>query len=451
VYVLASWYQGAGGIGYSSERVLKPELLLKDAALIKVDHEQKQNYLRSTAPDGTESYLLCSGESSDNLTDVRPVDADTLQPVSLPAGRLEDFWVNITIPEDAQPGAYTGDLVLEADDARLTVPLSVTVRAFELLPSRLTYSIYYRAKLSRDGEPTITSEYKSDEQYRAEIADMKAHGVLYPTNYQSWDGPYLRKILDIRSELGLPTDAFFNLGQGTGSTADPGQLAALQAKVRQWLGLCREFGYDTVYFYGIDEAKGDRLAAQRASWRAVQQAGGKTFVACYKQTFETMGSLLNCAVLAHAPDPREAEKWHSVGSLAFCYANPQVGVEAPETYRRNFGLVLWKAGFDGAMDYAYQHGFHHVWNDFDDTRYRDHNFTYPTVDGVVGTIQWEGFREAVDDVRYVTTLEQAIADAAPAQRAVAAKARRWLDDLEPRHADLYETRQKMASFIETLR
>ena len=36
--------------------------------------------------------------------------------------------------------------------------------------------------------------------------------------------------------------------------------------------------------------------------------------------------------------------------------------------------------------------------------YRDHVFAYPTSNGVIDTIQWEGWREGVDDTRYVATL-----------------------------------------------
>jgi hypothetical protein len=322
----------------------------------------------------------------------------------------------------------------------------VTVHPFELAPSRLIYSIYYRATLAEDGKPTITSEAKSEEQYRAEMADMKAHGVLYPTNYQAWQEPLIDRVMQIRDEVGMPGGPFLNLGRGTGTTTDPVQLTALQDDVRKWIALCEGYGYDTVYLYGIDEATGEQLAGQRAAWKAVQDAGGKTFVACYKKTFEAMGNLLNCAVLAGPPDPAEGEKWHSVGSLAFCYANPQVGCEEPETYRRNFGLVLWKAGFDGAMDYAYQHGFNHVWNDFDDPTYRDHNFTYPTVNGIVDTVQWEGFREAVDDARYVTTLEEAIKKAPEGKAETAKEAKAWLEALDPM-GDLDEVRERMVEWI----
>ena len=313
------------------------------------------------------------------------------------------------------------------------MPLTVTVHPFDLAQPRMIYSIYYRGILSSDGKPTVSSEAKSDEQYRAEMADLKAHGVLYPTNYQGMNEPVLRRILEIRREVGLPGGPLYNLGRSTGASADPGALQSLQRDVQRWIAFCQPFGYQTVYFYGSDEATGEQLTAQRAAWKAVQEAGGKTVVACYEKTFEAMGGLLNCAVLAGRPNPEEGRKWHSVGSHAFCYAYPQVGNEEPETYRRHFGLELWKAGFDGAMDYAYQHGFGHVWNDFDERTYRDHVFAYPTLNGVIDTIQWEGFREGVDDVRYLTTLlnliERAKADPAKAQLAKQAEA--WVGTIDP--------------------
>ncbi len=453
IRIVKWWYQGAGrNIGYNPKKELKAELLLHDDALVRVDRDTQANFLRSTAPDGTEKWLLCSGKSSDDLAAVRPRDTATLAPVNVRAGTLREFWVTLHIPDKTPSGVYRGAIVWRTADGRSgRAPLQVTVHPFELAPSRLIYSIYYRAKLSKDGKPTIGSEYKSEQQFRAEIRNMRDHGVLYPSNYQGWDDTRLRRVLDIRRELGLPTDAFFNLGSSTGNPDTPEKIAELERTVKKWLDLCRRYRYRDVYFYGIDEATGKRLVSQRAAWKTVQQAGGKTFVACYVNTFEKMGRLLNCAVLAGPPRVDEVRKWHSVGALIFCYANPQVGVEDPEIYRRNFGLLLWKAGYDGAMDYAYQHGFHHVWNDFDDARYRDHNFTYPTVDGVVDTIQWEGFREAVDDVRYVTTLERAIRHAARAAPAIAGAAQKWLDGLDPATADLYKVRAEVVEWIKKLR
>lgn len=450
VRIVKSWYQGATtDIGHTHDKWLIPELLVKDDRLVRVDVEKQDNYLRSTAADGTESYLICSNEDSSNLKDVRPVDAATLQAVDIVAGESREFWLTIHVPEGARPGVYKGTLSFTSQAGKATLPLQLTVNPFALQPSRLIYSIYYRATLTEDGQPTISSEGKSEEQYRAEILDMKAHGVLYPTNYQNREGK-LARVLQIRKECGMPTEQFYNLGYGVGPQTEA-DLPAVRAEVKWWIDALKPYGYKSVYFYGIDEASGEMLTRQKAAWKATQEAGGKTFVACYKKTFEAMGALLNTAVLAGPPDPEEARKFHSVGSQAFCYANPQVGVEDPAVYRRNFGLVLWKAGFDGAMDYAYQHGFNHIWDDFDDKTYRDLVFTYPTVNGIVDTIEWEGFREGVDDVRYVTTLEKAIRQATGARKKDAAAARQWLDALDPATADLDATRAEMVKWIERLK
>jgi len=451
LHFVKAWFQGASNnIGFTPKKWLIPELMLKDDALVRVDAEKQTNFLRSTKPDGTQEYIVCSDPDSSNLKDVRPLDATMLQPVDLKAGESREVWITIHVPAQARPGTYEGTVTIAVGGGKSSLPLKLTVHPFALQPPRLTYSIYYRAELSPDGKPYIDSERRSEEQYRAEMADMLAHGVSYPTNYTGWDETLLTKQLQIRKEVGMPAGRFYNLGYGIGPRP-ANQLPDLQKNVKQWLAFLKPWGYDEVYFYGTDEATGQALEEQKGTWAATQEAGGKTFVACYKKTFEAMGKLLNTAVLAGPPDPDEAKKYHSVGSEAFCYANPQVGVEDPHVYRRNFGLVLWKAGFDGAMDYAYQHGFNHVWNDFDDRSYRDHNFSYPTVNGIVDTIQWEGFREGVDDVRYVTTLEQAIRTAPPARKKAAAEARKWLDELDPTRGDLDEIRTKMVEWIEKVK
>lgn len=451
IRLVKPWFQGASdNIGFTPNKWLIPELLLKDDALVRVDVEKQTNYLRSTKADGTQEYLVCSDPDSSNLKDVRPIDAATLQPVDIKAGASREYWITIHIPDKAKPGAYEGVVSFASGGGKSELPLHLTIHPFVLQPSRLTYSIYYRASLSADGQPHIDSESRSEEQYRAEMADMLAHGVLYPTNYLGWNEALLDRELAIRKEVGLPGGRFYNLGYGIGPRP-AGELPAMQKEVHKWIDFLKPWGYDEVYFYGTDEATGEALESQKATWAATQEAGGKTFVACYKKTFEAMGKLLNTAVLAGPPDPEEARKYHSVGSEAFCYANPQVGVEDPQVYRRNFGLVLWKAGFDGAMDYAYQHGFNHVWDDFDDRSYRDHNFSYPTVNGIVDTIQWEGFREAVDDVRYVTTLEQAIKTAPAAKKQTAAAAQKWLDELDPLRGDLDEIRDQMVVWIGKLK
>ena len=92
--------------------------------------------------------------------------------------------------------------------------------------------------------------------------------------------------------------------------------------------------------------------------------------------------------------------------------------------------MLWANGYDGAMPYAYQHCFGSCWNDIDDPIYRDHIFTYPTADGVIDTLAWEGFREATDDVRYLTTLENLLSNVSTNTTAAADQARSFLSTLK---------------------
>ena len=100
------------------------------------------------------------------------------------------------------------------------------------------------------------------------------------------------------------------------------------------------------------------------------------------------------------------------------------------------------------MPYAYQDSMAFTWNDFDHARYRDHNFTYPTVDGVIDTLAWEGFREGIDDVRYVTTLEDML-EAVPGPHTPATiEARRYVESLRSAlPPNLQEVRAKLVYHI----
>ncbi|MCC7493532.1 MAG: hypothetical protein IT204_14355 [Fimbriimonadaceae bacterium] len=445
---VAWWYQGLShSIAASSTRQYVPELLLHDLALIRVDRPAQRNELRSSAADGSARYLVCSDPDSTALAKVTPRDAATLQPTDLTAGSCQEVWLTWKLPPTTPAGRYSGELLVRHAEGHVRLPLNLTVQPFELPPPRLTYSIYYRGVLSPDDRPAIDSDRKSVAQMRAELANLRDHGVTYPTSYQP-QNPQWAQAMELRREAGLPTDQFFDLGFGVGNASTPAALLELRQRVERFRQSLATYGYRDVHLYGFDEDVDERLTSQLAAWQTVQEAGARNYVACYQGTFEKVGARLNLAVLAGPPDAAEVAKWHGVGSRLFCYANPQVGLEDPAVYRRNFGLLLWQHGYDGAMDYAYQHGFHHVWNDFDDLTYRDHNFTYPTVDGIVDTLAWEGFREAVDDVRYLTLLEQRLA-AAP-QHAQAAAATAWLRGLDARQADLDALRQEAARWITAL-
>ena len=143
--------------------------------------------------------------------------------------------------------------------------------------------------------------------------------------------------------------------------------------------------------------------------------GGKAFQAVNQkgEFIELSDGLLDLANLAGHHNRELARHQRALGNDMGIYAYPQVGYTWPETYRRNYGIALWQAGYNVVMDYAYQHSFGHIWNDFDHEGHQDHVFAYPAVDSVIDTLAWEGFREAAITAGMI---EDAGADRAMAYR-----------------------------------
>ena len=419
------WYQA----GYDDpnmwfntpEKYLAPELLLKDDSLIQVDYESKTNYLKATI-NGSEQYIDISNPTGTFPVNAQIHDAQSLQPFSLKANENKQIWVTVHVPNNTPTGESYGDIsITSASEIPVKLNIHVTVLPFDLEPSPIEYGIYYFGLLPRttiqEQMVGIDGIWKSPEKYAAELQDMKDHGVLYPTlnQWYSEDDPAcpdLRLALSLRKDqTGLPTDKIYLMGLLTGNSTNVTDLTKLNQDVKNWKNITSQYGYQDVYVYGIDEAKGEILRSERTAWQTIHTAGAKVFVAVSNNNdaVNIVGDLLDVAVFAGPLNTTQAEQWHSHGKRIFSYANPQVGVENPEIYRQNYGFALWNAGYDGAMDYTYQDAFGpSIWNDFDsaDTHFRDHVFAYPTSNGVIDTIEWEGWREGVDDTRYLASLKK---------------------------------------------
>ncbi len=475
------WYQAGtawDGVGQVKKvRKLVPELLLRDDRLVDVDTEAQTNHLRLKFPEGDRAVPISDARASTTGSTIRrpedfPVrDADRLQPLDLAANLNKQYWITVRVPDHARPGVYRAIVRLTGNGSALA-QLAVRLRVLPFrLPSPKTYydesrdftsSIYYRgvlggiqdkaaaeAQLYPDG--SVSSEYKSEHQLRAELQDMLAHNITNPTSYQGLAG--LGSYLRIRNEVGMAGLPLFSLGVRTGSAQSSPELKALQQEVKELRAVAASYGTHEVFVYGVDEARGEALLAQRSAWQAVHEAGAKVFVAGYRGNFGTIGVRLDTLVQAGPLAPNEARRWHSIGHRLFSYANPQAGPENPEQFRRNYGLLLWRAEYDGAMTYAYQHSFGDIYNDFDDDTYRDAVFSYPTADGVIPTLAIEGYREGIDDIRYGTLLRSLIAAAKRAGGAradLAATAARYLASIGA-DADLAAVRHRMIDLVLGLR
>jgi hypothetical protein len=414
------------------KKVLVPELLLNNDGLVSVDYSGKNNYLvLSTGERKNISEPVFRGHPIMPTFKEFPIsDSDHLLPFRLSKGEKKQLWVTVKVPKRAAAGVYKGAITISnKGDTLADVPIVLEVLPFDLLQPRIEYSIYYRGQLN-EARPTISSDFKSAAQMRAELVNMLEHGVVNPSIYQEYSNDTsLYRVLKMRADLGISNQILYYLGLNTGKSSTESSLIVLKQKVTGVLNVARGMGAKDIYFYGVEEVRGAELLAQKPMWQTVHNAGGKVFIAGYEGTFETIGDMLDLYV-AKELKTEKAEMVHKAGKRIFIH-KPQVGVEDPLLYRKGYGFALWASGYDGAMPYAYQHGFGFIWNDFDDDKYRDHCFTYPTMDGVIDTIAWEGFREGVDDVRYVTTLEDMLAHA-PADTPLIRQGRDYLSKLRSR-------------------
>ncbi|MCC6681451.1 MAG: hypothetical protein IT445_11175 [Phycisphaeraceae bacterium] len=461
------WYQ-AGEWGAQPEvkragGILVPELLLKDDGLIVVDTERKRNMMRTQEglvdiSDPTEEFTGEGEPAVDTpkLLGLKPKDAAELQPFDVSADDIKQLIVTVHVPTDSQAGVYEGEIRVDAGEAgSLSLPFLVEVLPFDLAPAPIDYSLYYQGRLV-DGESLVPvmSHQKTEVQYRAEMANLLAHGIANPVVQERSLDKFVR-MMQIREEVGMPKGHIYNNGlRIDGSEIEQSaSLKRFQDTLRPFVEWAKANRYKDYYAYGVDE-KDELLPKERPWIEGAHEVGAKIFVAVHDggEFLDQVGDVLDLPIYYGPVTPRFAQRVHEYGNRMGVYGFPQMNSEKPATFRRNYGILLWQAGYDVAMTYAYQHSFGHAWNDFDfKNAVKDHNFAYPTVDGVIDTLQFEGMREAVDDTRYVATLlaQAKLAMEDPTRRSQAKEAITWIKSVDTQ-GDLDNLRHDIVARIRDL-
>jgi len=499
------WHQAADRdlweVGYLNPKgsVLLPELLLNDDALIRVDIAAKTNAVRVSDLQGQgAAYVDLTGpnEAFERVHFGRISDAPALQPVRIPAGACQQFWVTVRPPDDAQPGEYAGTLALRAANAPETeLPLRVRVHPFRLARSVVEQVVFCVARMGREEmlrngyireHGPAFNHYWSRRHMRLALRNLRRHGIDAPMFPQTLFGERSLSTRQVRSffaeymqmlvDAGYPRERFYCQPPNVADTIFPGLKVpfvnywradpkAAEARFKWGPGLrpratvylnyaneildcVRELkakadahGFGEFWFYFADEIMDHEQRAVFPLLQLYRQAGVKCFFSTSTTYFiDAKGRLTNPALwdaamrsvdgvtFAQKLKPELAAKAGPAGVRLYSYNNPQMGVEHPHTYRRNYGLALWKAGYAGAMNYCYTDG---RWNEFASAGLRGHCMVYPSADRMIDTLQWEGYREGVDDLRYLSTLLQATdrAKAHPARRQEALDAEQWLRSL----------------------
>ena len=405
VHIAKVWYQAGISTNEVNKKILTQELLLNNDSIIQIDTIQKINYLLVKDLFNKKKYIDISSPNASVPSDVIIEDSPVFLPFHMDEKTNKQLWFRIEIPENTLPGRYNTFIMISSKEGEIkSIPVEVEVLPFQLDESRLLYGIYYHGVLAEEGykKKPFHWSYKSRNQLILELQDLKKHGIKYPSLYCKYE--MLEEELAIRKTLQFPMDKLFQLGLRTSNPQSESGIDSLKKAIQMWKEKVEKLGVLHLYVYGIDEAKDAKLRSERAAWNAVHESGASVFVSVNPYAYKDVADILDVAISRAKPTRIQADAYHKNNGLILSYANPHTGEENPEVYRRNYGLVIWKSGYDGYFDYAYQKGHGTIWNDFDSPAHRDQVFTYPSSNGLMNTIQWEGFREGVNDTRFLSTL-----------------------------------------------
>ena len=226
---------------------------------------------------------------------------------------------------------------------------------------------------------------------------------------------------------------------------------AFAQRAAQWFD--KYNGHHNVYISYGDEPGARWLMEARPVYEAYQRAGFKFFIAGGNSVFYKTGYLYDWHNVAKWPeDDSSTRLWNQVGNAHVAwYASMHVGPENPAFNRRQYGMAPYLANYSATANYAHHFG---AYND-DRLTYRPMVFAYGVYGGVIDTIQWEGYREGIDDIRYATLLKTLAQQAAKSPsleaRYAGNKALQFMALLDPASGDLNTLRYEMITRILALR
>ena len=427
VKVVKVWYQqgSAWGSFFSDpiRRIETPELMLHDDDLIHVDYANKENFVRCDYSKDKTAYRWVSfgGQAVDHsyeggIKNEWIHDAPTLKPFKVRKDEFKQLIVTFHAAANAQPGLRKGTIALSVAGKKVCdVPCEVKVLPFALpLPA-----------VFRDtNRPFMATPYGGIRSYgpkdEAVARNMVRHNVRHCL-LPGINATNAKQAFEFCKRTGLDTEYLFTALPGCGLTTsypaqetdkNYGTYLTRRDEVSNAMAAIREvFGPNAkAYSYGIDEGSAWTVRAERSTWKDVIHAnGGRTVVATAWHPF----ILFNLDYANVPRHPRHAKKanadaFHAGNpdGLIGWYADPHSGPENPDYTRRIYGWQTWRNNYDCSCQYIM---YRDNWNDFwvpAEAFLRGLMLVYPQDGDLLDTIEWEGVREAMDDVRYGTLLKR---------------------------------------------
>jgi len=391
--------------------------------------------------------------------------------LDVPAGTLREYHAIVHVPEDAAPGTYSGTArIAPANHPPQEVPVTLEVLPFRLAdPVHLAdkaYGVYYRF-------PPAGEDWSRVE---VELADIREHGATMlksnlGVDYELVDGRVepsfdaLMRGLKLLSRHGFRGPLPVSTGCEQAARLleyDPvADYEDRQARERFYAVVKEAMlalkGLEDVWPHfeflptHMDEVFGrDRLERYIRLTEAVRQVPSlRVYITLHndpgRDVIDTMrqcdpyvdvrcynGHCMDSWYRVQGSFDPLRQELEAAGDEAWIYHNIRGSFFKAEWTRLVNGYYLWISPLKVHVPWMYYSIKGNPFDATDGPRLKGGDFAYAVPDPddpsrIVPTRHWEAFREGVDDVRYLQTLEAFVDERAGSREAEAAQA--WLDNL----------------------
>jgi hypothetical protein len=369
-------------------------------------------------------------------------------PELLQAGDIACLAVTVRVPDGAAPGDYEGRIdLLDGGKTVGSLPLSFTVAPFALATPEKEAGVYNYQHIGTKAQNNV--QWKSEALLEAEARDLSEHGN---TVLVLWNTPMNLDPMNTTSQI-TALRAAARHGMRTLVTTfnplashywwDPKMMRAflkqpdLPAKSRAFE---KELAAIEADFPGTSIAvtTADEVTLRKPkfeAWRMMDafydslDTGREVYITAHPAHLDQMFAIpdeekpdivcwsIGGSIAASIGSGEQLNAWAKRVEAAgytenWCYNNNPVTSSGVFT-RLAPGYWLWASPFRVIVPWTYYVPYGDPFDPFDDRGGSELGFAYPEFkDGqwrMIPTIQWESWRDGVDDLRWTVTLEAALA------------------------------------------
>jgi len=341
----------------------------------------------------------------------------------------QHFWLTVHVPSEAPAGQYAGSISLDTNRDSYSIPLYFSVLPLPLAPlaerNLILQGLFMQGPQDREACRDLAVHGVNA---TSQVYDPRQMPVEFIRGRFSFDFGLQDAFMSRLAEQGIRGPHIIYAAGGMDAALDrtlsaasnlalddPAYLPAYAQAVRSIFSHGSKAGWNPL-FWGILERSGpdsSNLAWFTARARAVKNLAGSTIplvaplIQGQEEEIKSLSPDVDVWLASEGLDElifslsaasnKRARTW----GYASCTQRNSAGES-----RYSVGFGPWYRALDAVFVWAYNWiGGGHPWNDFD-APVMDWMLSYRNLeDRYLPTPAWEGFREGVDDRRYILTLE----------------------------------------------